>query len=331
MDILFLGGTGNISTDCAAKLRAEGHRVAMVTRGNSPVPEEYSFFRADRRNGAELRQALGNYRPDVVVDFIGYDVPDVQTTADVFAGRVSQYVFISTTVVYSKPPARLPVTEEDPLGNVYSAYGQKKQACEEFLLDCHRSGRLPVTIIRPSHTYSHRWMPNPVTSVGYTTAARLEQGKPVFIHDDGQGLWTLTSTRDFAVGLAGLIGCREALGEAIQITSDQVLTWNQIMAEIALSLGVQEPNIVHIPSTFIAEVCPVMHDKLMGDKAHPGVFDNAKIKHLVPDFECSISFRQGIREAVSWFRADSARQVVNPETDAIFDRVVAAWRQKCAS
>lgn len=325
MDVLFIGGTGNISGDCAALLRRRGDRVALLTRGRLPVPPGYEAIRADHADPAALQAALAGRCFDAVVNFIGYDVPDVRLDAELLRGRTGQYVFISTTVVYRKPPTRLPVTETDALGNPFSDYGRRKLACEEYLLERFRSAAFPVTIVRPSHTYSCQWIPNPVTSIGYTVAARLEQGRPVFIHDDGQGLWTLTASADFAVGLAGLLGQAKAIGECFQITADEVLTWNQILAEIALALGVARPELVHIPSDFIARVEPIMHDKLLGDKAHPGVFDNAKIKRAVPEFTCPTSFRAGIRRSLAWFKEDPLRQRVNPHTDGIFDRVIAAW------
>jgi len=327
MDILFIGGTGNISADCAALLLARGHHVSLLTRGKTPVPAGYEAITADHADAAAMRAALGSRRFDAVVNFIGYDVPDVRLDAELFRGRTGQYVFISTTVVYRKPPTRLPVTEADPLGNAFSAYGRKKHACEDFLRE-HAGADFPITIVRPSHTYSRRWIPNPVTSVGYTVAARMEQGRPVFIHDDGQGLWTLTASEDFAVGLAGLLGHPAAIGETFQITSDEVLTWNQILAETSRALGVSAPAIVHIPTDFISQVEPIMNDKLKGDKAHPGVFDNAKIKRVVPEFACRTSFREGIGRAVAWFREDAARRQVNPQIDAIFDQVVAAWQRR---
>ena len=328
MDVLFIGGTGNISGECAALLRRRGHRVALLTRGRLPVPAGYEAIRADHADAAAMQAALAGRCFDAVVNFIGYDVPDVRLDAELFRGRTRQYVFISTTVVYRKPPVRLPVTEGDALGNAFSDYGRKKQACEDFLRERFRADGFPVTIVRPSHTYSDSWIPNPVSSVGYTVAARLEQGRPVFIHDDGQGLWTLTSSADFAVGLAGLLGQSAAIGERYQITADEVLTWNQIVAELGLALGLERPRVVHIPTDFICAVEPIMRDKLLGDKAHPGVFDSAKIKRAVPDFACRTSFREGLRRSLAWFKAETARQQVNPQVDGIFDRVIAAWEAR---
>jgi len=327
MDILLIGGTGNLSAECAAVLRGQGHRVALLTRGRQPVPSGYEAIRADHADASAMACALAGRRFDAVANFIGYDVPDVQRDADLLRGRVGQYLFISTTVVYRKPPTRLPVTEDEPQGNDFSQYGRRKQACEQFLLERLRTDGFPVTIVRPSHTYSCRWIPNPVTSAGYTVAARLEQGRPVFIHDDGQGLWTLTAAEDFAAGLAGLVGNAAAVGGCFHINADEVLTWNRIVAEIGLALGVERPEIVHIPTDFIAGVEPVMHDKLKGDKAHPGVFDTARLRRLVPGFECRTSFRAGIRRAVAWFREDAARRQVDPQIDGLFDRVIRAWEK----
>ena len=205
------------------------------------MPPGYRAIQADRKDAAAMRAALKGVQPDVVINFLGYDLPDVQMDYELFNGAVRQYVFISSTVVYAKPPRQLPLTEDAPLGNPWWDYAQKKLACEQWLRQRRQETGFPVTIVRPSHTYSKRWVPNPVSSGSYTFAARLEQGKPVFVHDDGESPWTLTTAADFAVGLAGLVGKTEAIGEAFHITSDEVLTWNQIYAEIAAALGVEVP------------------------------------------------------------------------------------------
>ena len=171
-------------------------------------------------------------------------------------------------------------------------------------------------------------MPNPVSSGSYTFAARLEQGKPVWIHDDGESPWTLTAAADFAVGLGGLVGKTEAIGEAFHITSDEVLTWSQIYAEIAAALGVKSPQIVKVPTDFICQVAPQLTGTLKGDKAHPGVFDNAKIKRFVPEFRCRIPFRQGVRQSVKWLREHPERQNLKPELDEMIEKVIRAWERR---
>jgi nucleoside-diphosphate-sugar epimerase len=325
MKLLFLGGTGNISSDCAALLHQRGHEILILSRGRAAVPPGYRAITADRNDPAAMRAALKGVQPEVVLNFLGYDLPEVQADYELFQDAVRQYIFISSTVVYAKPHNRLPLTEDAPTGNPWWDYAQKKLACEQWLLRRRAETGFPVTIVRPSHTYSHRWIPNAISSPSYTFAARLEQGKPVFVHDRGESPWTLTATSDFAVGLAGLVGKAGALGEAFHITSDEVLTWNQIYAEIGAALGAPSPQIVKIPTDFICRVAPQFTGNLKGDKAHAGVFDNSKIKRFVPDFQCRKPFRVGVRESVSWLRAHPEAQNRKPEVDAVIDQVISAW------
>ncbi len=325
MKILFIGGTGNLSTDCAELLHHRGHEIIILTRGHSSVPPAYRAVRADRKDPAAMEAALRGQMPEVVINFIGYEPADVQADHALFAGKVRQYVFISTAAAYAKPAQRLPITEETPLGNPFWDYAQKKEACENWLRHQGHASGFPVTIVRPSHTYSPRWFPNLVSSSTYTLAARLEAGKPVFVPNDGENPWTLTATSDFAVGLAGLIGNEKALGEAFHITSDEALSWNRIYAETAAALGVPSPYILKIPVDFICEHCPRLTGTVKGDKANPAIFDNSKIKRVVPDFQCRKLFRQGIRESVEWFRQHPDRKAVNPEAEAAFDQVTGAW------
>jgi len=326
MRILFMGGTGNISAECAALLHERGHEILVLSRGRNVVPSHYRAIRADRKDLPRMRAALRGAQPDVVLNFLGYDLADVRIDYELFNTEVRQYLFISSTTVYAKPPRQLPLTENAPLGNAWWDYAQKKLACEQWLRQRWEETHFPVTIVRPSHTYSKRWIPNPVSSSSYTFAARLEQGRPVFVPDEGENPWTLTAATDFATGLGGLVGKAEALGETFHITSDEVLTWNQIVAEIADALGVPSPEIVKVPTNFIGRVAPRLIGTLQGDKAHPGVFDNSKIKRFVPQFQCRKPFRVGVRESVAWLRAHPDEQNLNPQVDAECDAVIAAWR-----
>ncbi len=325
MNILLLGGTGNISTACAALLHQRGHRITVLTRGRHPVPCEYESLLGDRKDEQAMQKLLEGRHFDVIGDFTTYTAADAAEMVRLFKGRCGQYLFISTVVVYARPPVRLPITETAPKGNFYSQYGRDKEAAEAVFMDAFRRDGFPVTIIRPSHTYSEQWIPNIVSSTGYTVAKRLEDHRPVFIHNDGQSLWTLTHVRDFAVGFAGLAGLSAAVGEDFQITADAPLTWNQIYEEIRLACGVDHMELLHIPMDFILERAPSLVAKLPGDKAWNAVFDCAKIKRFVPDFQCRIPFREGIRESVAWFRQVPERQMPDPKIDAIFDQVTSAW------
>ena len=325
MTLLFIGGTGNISADCAALLHRQGHAVGVLTRGNTLIPSEYKRLQGDRRKADDLRSAVESFRPEIVINFLGYELSDVQLDFEILRDRVVQYIFISSTTVYQKPPLRVPITEDTPLGNAWWDYAQKKVECEQWLETV--KGGFPTTILRPSHTYSHRWIPNPIASSNYSFAARLEQGKPVFIPDAGENPWTITAASDFAAGLAGLVGNPKAIGEDFHLTSDEVLTWNQIYAEIASALEAPVPEIVPIPTEFICDAAPELTGNLKGDKAHPGVFDNSKIKKVVPDFRAIKPFATGIRESVNWLRAHPDQKVLNPNVDQMIDRVVNTWRE----
>jgi nucleoside-diphosphate-sugar epimerase len=324
VNILFIGGTGNISSDCAELLHRQGHNIIVITRGQSQVPAAYSSVIADRKNLDVMRTALAGRTVDVVVNFLGYEVSDIALDYELFRNRVRQYIFISTATVYSKPPAKLPITEDAPMGNAFWAYAQKKVLCEQWLQE-HPD--LPVTIVRPSHTYSKRWVPNVVSSSGYTLAARFEAELPVFVPDTGENPWALTATSDFAVGLAGLAGNEHAIGESFHITSDEVLTWNQIYEETAAAVEAKSPRIDRIPTDFICEHAPSLIGTLRGDKAHPGVFDNSKIKRFVPEFGTRKRFAEGIRESIAWMRAHPEDRKINEQANEIFARVCAAWQK----
>ena len=324
MQILFIGGTGNISTDCAARLHARGEEVILLTRGQSHVPEMFRSVKAGRKDAGAMRAACSFFVPEVVVNFLGFETSDLAVDFEVFAGKIRQYIFISTTAAYVKPATKLPITEAEPLGNAFWDYAQKKQACEEWL---QKRPEFPVTIVRPSHTYGPRWFPNIVGSASYTLAARLLAGKPLFL-PDFDNPWTLTATSDFAVGLAGLVGNERAIGEAFHITSDETLTWPQIYAETAAALGAPPPNLLRIPIDWLCGRFPQLSGPLKGDKANPAVFDNVKIKRFVPEFGCRKPFRTGIRESVAWAGTNPEQCVVHAEFDALYDAVAAAWRQR---
>jgi nucleoside-diphosphate-sugar epimerase len=328
MRVLFIGGTGNISSDCAALLHGRGHEIAVVSRGTAPVPAEYRALRADRKDAQQVHSALADWEPEVVINFIGYDVADVQLDASLLLGRVRQYIFISSTTVHEHPPATLPIRENSPTGNAWWEYARKKAQCEEWLLARWHAEQFPVTIVRPSHTYSKRWIPNAISSSSHTFADRLERGLPVFVHGNGEVPWTLTAASDFAIGLAGLIGREDTRGEAFHITSDEVLTWNEIYREIADALGVSSPVIYKIPTELICEVAPQLTGTLKGDKAHPGIFDNSKLKRFVPEFVCQKSFRTGIRESVAWMREEPSRRKVDETVNATIEKILAAWNNQ---
>lgn len=324
MKVLMIGGTGIISSAVSQRLVDQGHELVLLNRGASvrPAPAAARVLQADVRDSAAVRRVVGNQRFDAVVDWLSFVPSHVETALEVFGDRTDQYVFISSASAYRKPPVALPVVESNLLHNPYWEYSRNKIACEELLFDRFREGT-PVTIVRPSHTYDRTLLP---MDGGWTVVDRMLRGQEVIVHGDGTSLWTLTHHTDFARGLVGLLGHPYALGEAFHITGDEWLPWNEIFRLTAQAAGV-EAKVVHVPSDLIAREDPNWGAGLLGDKAHSMVFDNAKVRRLVPDFVCTVPFARGIREVIDWHRADPARQVVNPEFNRICDRLVARMKK----
>ncbi|KAA9148603.1 NAD-dependent epimerase/dehydratase family protein [Microbacterium lushaniae] len=323
--ILFLGGSGVISTSCVRAAVAAGHDVTVLNRGRSPraLPGDVRELVADVRDAEAVTAALAGAEFDVVADFLSFVPAHVQTALTVAGERAGQYIFISSASAYQKPPARVPVTESTPLRNPFWQYSRDKIACEDLLVAAYRDRGLPVTIVRPSHTYDATLLP---TMGGWTDVARLRAGKPVVVHGDGTTQWTLTHSDDFAVAFTGLLGNRAALGEAFTITGTHAPTWNQIYTWLAEAAGVADPQLVHIASETIAAWDPDLGPGLLGDKAHSMVFDNAKITALVPAFATTITFDEGARRILAWFDTHPEQQQVNERRDALFDRMIAHAR-----
>ncbi|MET0843689.1 MAG: NAD-dependent epimerase/dehydratase family protein [Mycetocola sp.] len=316
--VLFLGGTGVISTAAVALAAERGWNVTVVNRGRSetrPVPEGIETLEADIRDLDALNAAIGDRSFDVVADFLSF-TPD-QLHLDTFRDRTGQYVYISSASAYQTPPSRLPVTESTPLRNPFWEYSRNKIACEDVLVAEYRATGYPVTIVRPSHTYDRTMLP---TLGGWTDIDRMRRGAPVVVHGDGSSLWTLTHTRDFAVGFVGLFGHPAALGDSFHITGDEAPTWDAIYRALGAAAGT-EPVLAHVTSDAVAAASPELGPGLLGDKSHSMVFDNSKLKELVPEFGQRTLFTEGAQEIVDWYDADASRRVVDPELDALFDRL----------
>lgn len=325
--VLFIGGTGVISSACAALAAAQGLDLHLLNRGEStlrPAPATARVHLADVRDPVAVRAALGEMEFDVVVDFVAFTPEHVQQDLDLFAGRTGQYVFISSASAYQTPPTRLPVVESTPLRNPFWEYSRQKIACEDLLVRAYRDSGFPMTIVRPSHTYDRTLVP---FDGGWTVVDRMRRGVEVVVPGDGTTPWTITHTNDVAVGLVGLLGKAAAIGEAFHLTSDEAPTWNAIFAQVAAAAGV-EPRLVHVTSDAIAAADPELGEGILGDKAHAMIFDNSKIRGLVPQFAPAIRFSEGAREIVEWHDADASRQVVDASMNDLFDRLLEAYRPR---
>ena len=328
MRVLFIGGTGFISTAVSRLVVERGIELTLLNRGKTAaVAADVEHIIADMEQPASVRAALGEQQFDVVVNWIAYTAADIERDLALFRGRTKQYIFISSASAYQKPTTFYRISESTPLSNPFWQYSRDKIACEDRLMQAYREEGFPITIVRPSLTYE----PNFPIALGgwgcYTLAHRLLNGKPIIVHGDGTSLWVVTHAEDFGRGFIGLLGNDQAIGHAFHITSDEVLTWNQIYQTIADGLGV-EAKIVHIASDFIAQVAPDLAGGLLGDKSWSAVFDNSKIKAFVPGFEAVIPFRTGIRRTLAWFAADPKRQRVDDAVNDQLDQILAAYHTK---
>ena len=328
MNVLFIGGTGNISTAVSRACVARGIDLHLIVRGTrDEAIQGTTVHRGDVFDGGLLGKVARITRWDAVVDWIAYTPDDIARDIAAFRGNTGQFVFISSASAYQKPPVYPVITESTPLANPFWEYSRNKIACEEMLLAAYRTDGFPITIVRPSLTYDTVL---PLAMGGwteFTVIERIRKGEPIIVHGDGSSLWVVTHAEDFAGGFVGLLGHPQATGEAFQITSDEVLTWDQIYTTTARAAG-REPNIVHIPSDFIVACEESLRGPLLGDKSCSVMFDNSKIRRIVPGFRASIPFHEGIRRTLAWFDADPARRIVRKETVAMFERILKAYAGK---
>lgn len=317
--VLFLGGTGQISRPCVTEAVRAGHEVVVFTRGQRGelVPDGVEAVIGDMRVDADMR-ALGRRSFDVVCQFQAFTTEQVTRDLDALAGRMGQYVFLSSASVYQKPPRHHVITEETPAANPYSLYAQQKIACEALL---HERTDLNWTIVRPSHTPRTN-LPT-MMNEGDVVGRRMLAGKPVIVSGDGTTPWTITRAADFAVPFVRLFGNSGARGETFHITSDHAFTWNEIYTALGAALGVT-PEIVHVPTDVIVRYHKPWERHLRGDKSYTALFDNSKVKRVAGDFACAATLEEIIREPVSHFnRRMSEGEGAPSELDALTDRIVA--------
>ena len=325
LKVLFIGGSGVISSASSRLAVERGIDLYVLNRGATslrPLPPEATVLHADVHDRGAVREVLGDQEFDAVVDWVAFTPEHVLADIDLFRGRTGQYVFISSASAYQTPPSRLPITESTPLRNPFWQYSRDKIACEDLLVSAYREEGFPATIVRPSHTYDKTLVP---FDGKWTAVARMRAAREIVVHGDGTSLWTLTHHADFARGFVPLLGHPRTIGEAFHITSDDVLTWDQIAGALAAAAGVTA-RVVHVPSDAIAAADPEWGAGLLGDKAHSMVFDNSKLRSVVPGYRAEIPFEQGAREIIAWYDEDPARQQVDARLDAVMDKLIETYR-----
>lgn len=324
-EVLFIGGTGIISSACVAEAVGLGYRVSVLNRGRNglrPIPAGVEVIHADLNDTSALASAVQGRRFDVVADFMSFTRDRLQRNVELFAGRVDQYIFTSSASAYAKPVTTWPIRESTPLRNPWWQYSRDKIDCEDFLVQRYREDGFPMTIVRPSHTYDQFALP---IHGNWTQIARLRAGKPAVVHGDGTSLWTLTHASDFAYMFAGLLAQPAAIGEAYTITGDEVLTWDAIFAALGRAAGVDAPQLVHIASEALAREIPEWGPGLLGDKAHSVVFDCSKVRALRPGFVQRVPFVRGAEQIVAAFDAHPELQDYSPALDARMDDLVTRY------
>lgn len=330
MKALFIGGTGVISTAVSQCALKAGWDLTLLNRGRrSGEVEGARQITLDIADEKAAAQAIGSEQFDVVADFIAFTPEQTARDMRLFAGRTKQYIFISSASAYQRPPVSPIINEGTPLSNPYWAYSRDKIACEESLLKAYRSQGFPITIVRPSHTFARRSITVPIHGKkgAWQVLQRMREGKRVLVPGDGNTLWAVMSSEDFAAAFVGLMGNIHAIGQAVQITSEELLTWNQIMQVIANALGV-DYRPCYVPSSLLAQcVSYDLRGALLGDKAHTVIFDNAKLHRLVPGFAARRRFDQAAPQSVAYFLAHPEIQIPDPEFDAFCDAVVAVMEQ----
>jgi nucleoside-diphosphate-sugar epimerase len=319
LSVLMVGGTGKISSACVVRAIERGFDVSVLNRKQTsarPLPKGVTRLTADISDLEATRKALGDRQFDVVAHFMLFDPARVEQDIDLFKDRTGQFIFISSASAYQKPISRLPITESTPLTNPYWEYSRRKIACEDRLLSAYREHGFPVTIVRPSHTYDRTSLP---FNGGWTVVERMRLGKPVVVHGDGTSLWVLTHHDDFARAFVCLLANPLAIGDSFHITSDELLTWDQIHRLVGHAAGAKEPRLVHVASESIAKALPDWGPGLIGDKAHSVIFDNSKIRRLAPGWEAKIPFAEGARQIVEWFDGQPGRRAIDEKVDHAFD------------
>ncbi len=325
MKVLFIGGTGNISTASSKMAIEKGWDVYLLTRGNSlHIPDGAHNLKADINDTGKVKTLLRDHYFDAVVNWVAFAPKDIKRDYELFKEKTDQYIFISSASCYQKPLSHPVITESTPLSNPFWDYSRQKIACEDTLMSLYREKGFPITIVRPSLTYD-TVIPVPIGGwTEYTIIDRIKKGKRIIIHGDGSSLWTITHASDFAIGFTGLLGHQQALGQSFHITSDEILTWNQIYEAVAMAAG-KKADIVYIPSDYLGRFDEHLRGSLLGDKAVSTIFDNSKIRRFVPEFNPMIRFKDGIRNTIGWFEEEPDRMIIKEETNEFMDGIINAY------
>lgn len=330
MKVLFIGGTGIISSAVSELAVRMGIELYILNRGNRNdfIPEGAKVLIGDIRDGDSVKSALKNQCFDSVVDWVSYVPGHVENDIRLFTNITNQFIFISSASAYQKPLTHYLIDESTPLSNPYWQYSREKIACEDRLMKEYRENGFPVTIVRPSYTYGKTTIPFLFNSKEHrwTLVERMKKGKKIIVPGDGTSLFTITHNSDFAKGFVGLLGNSKSIGHAFHITSDEVLTWDQIALIIGKAAGV-EPEILHVSSDFICRVAPEYTGGLIGEKSVSMVFDNSKIKRFVPGFCATMPLLEGMKQTIDWYFTNPSLCSIDHGFNDLSERIIKGWEK----
>ena len=325
MKILFIGGTGTISMAITKQILKENkHELYLLNRGNRNIGlEGIKEINVDINGDINLvKEKLKDLCFDCVCDFIIFHLDQAKRDYELFKEKTNQFIFISSASAYLKPVKNFIINENTPLENPFWEYSRNKKAIEEFFLEKYKTEGFPITIVRPSHTYDERSVPLGVhgSKGSYQVIKRMLEGKKVIIHGDGESLWVMTNNYDFAKLFIPLMGNSKAIGEAYQITGDEVLTWNNIYKYIAEALNV-ELKPIYVSSQLLSELSDFT-GTLIGDKANSVIFDNRKVKEFNPSFKQEVLFKDGIKKTIDYVLSHKECQIEDSEFDLFCDKLI---------
>jgi nucleoside-diphosphate-sugar epimerase len=334
LKILFIGGNGNISWHCVSELIQAGHNVVVLNRRfntttRKVLPAETGKILCDIRNIDNAGKILEREEFDVVCDFICYNSEQAKNAIALFKEKTNQYIFISSDSVYKRETKNLPYQENCPQNNPETScsYVAGKIEAERIFKSAFEDIAFPVTIVRPAYTYD-TIVPVSIGGNCFTAPQRYIDGKPVLIAGDGINLGTFTHSNDFAAAFTGILGNPEAIGEDFHITSDEWLTWNEMLEFLVSALHIKNPNYIHIPMYDILESNFAANQKdIIYQKMFHNIYDNSKIKRTVPGWKAKISFAHGIKQTINWlFEKDSYRRII-PELDMMLEELTVKYEE----
>ena len=328
MKILMVGGTGIISTAVSNLLVDQGHELYLLNRGLHThfAPKGAKILIGDINDEGHIKDLIKDDFFDVIANWIIGLPEQIERDIRLFSNKTSQYIFISSASAYQHPTKHYIITEETPLKNLYWEYSRKKIECENRIMKEYKENGFPVTIVRPSLTFGETVIPYVLTSWKdpWSIIHRMKVEKRIIVPGDGTSLWTITFNTDFAAGFIGLLGNKKTIGEAFHITSDEVLTWNDVVEQMADVVGVKS-NPVHISSEFIVKFMPDQIGNLFGDKMTSSVFDNSKLKAFVPDFKAKVTFKEGFAKSYAYLKSHPELQTVDEKYEVHLDKVIRAF------